>query len=415
MNLQKSWLESLLTPATLRTVGVGALGGFLAFFVTEQFGNRDGSSDFIAALRDTALWSAAIGVVLGATLLVYDNATSLRGVWHRDLPLGVPLFAILSFFGGVAGQLFYSILDVRALHSIIRAGGWALMGTAVGLGIGAVRLDGTQARRGAIGGLLGGFAGGFLFDGVAQMFPAGGGSVSRMLGLIITGAAIAFGRLLVQEALKSAWLLGISTGPYEGKEAPLTKNRVTVGRDASNDIALFRDETVPPQLGAFVFDSGWKWNGGLAKIDGQITQNAPLHPDSIIELGGAKFRFLDRSRHDVNTSVVRQTAVPTPVAPVRLVLCPASAETTWPIIELAQNQREATIGRAPTSDFVIAQATVSSDHARIFWNSAGTQLRDEHSTNGTSINGEKVAAGTLITLREGDKVSFGRVEYVASR
>ena len=415
MNLHKSWLDSFLSLSTLKTAGVGALGGFLAFLGTELFGSHGASADFWAAVWTTATWSSAIGVILGAVLLVYDNATSLRGIWHRDLPLGVPLFGILSFLGGIAGQLFYSVLRIPGLDSITRAGGWAVMGAAIGLGIGALRRDATQALRGAMGGLLGGFAGGFLFNSLAGISDAGNGAFSRMIALIITGAAIAFGRLLVQEALKSAWLLGISTGPYEGKEAPLTKNRVTVGRDASNDIALFRDETVPPQLGAFVFENGWKWSGGIAKIDGVITQNAPLQPDSIIELGGAKFRFLDRSRHDVNTSVVAATAVPAPVAPVRLVLRPASAEMPWPTIELGENQREATIGRAPTSDFVVSQATVSSDHARLFWNSNGMQLRDEHSTNGTTINGEKIAPGTLITLREGDKVSFGRVEYIAAR
>ncbi|MBW3635306.1 MAG: FHA domain-containing protein [Armatimonadetes bacterium] len=401
--------SALFSPATLKTLGVGALGGLAAFFVTEPFGNDKDPAGFLEALWDTALWSGAIGVVLGAILLAYDNFNSLRGQWHRDLLPAIPTFGILGMLGGAAGQFFYSLLQTPSLDAVMRAGGWALMGAGIGLGIGTLRRDPVQASRGAWGGLLGGFLGGFLFNGLALLSDAGGGTLSRLVGLTLTGAAIAFGRLFVQEALKTAWLLGISTGPYEGKEAPLTKNRVSVGRDASNDIALFRDESVPPHLGELVFENGnWKWSGQSAKIDGVATQNAILKPDSVIEFGAAKFRFLDRSRHDTALSGTSPQVAP---APVRLRLRPLAPEAQWPILELPDAQNEAAIGRAPTCDFVLSAATVSSQHARLFRNSAGLQVRDDHSTNGTSINGQKIAPAIPITLREGDRVKFGEVEY----
>ena len=289
----------------------------------------------------------------------------------------------------------------------MRAGGWALMGAGIGLGIGTLRRDAVQAMRGALGGLLGGLLGGFLFNGIAQTFEGDDGASARLVGLVLTGAAIALGRLFVQEALKSAWLLGISTGPYEGKEAPLTKNRVSVGRDASNDIALFRDESVPPHLGALVFEAGnWKWSGQDAKIDGIFAQNAILKPDSVIEFGAAKFRFLDRSRQ-----IPLPTNAPIAAARLDLRLRPLAREAHWPVLELAEGQNQASIGRAPTCDFVLSAATVSSQHATLLRTGAGLQLRDDHSTNGTLVGGQKIAPQTPVTLSAGNRVKFGEVEY----
>jgi hypothetical protein len=405
-------LGFLFSTATPKTLGIGALGGFLAFFLSEPLGGRGPTLGFFDAVWGTALWAGAIGVVLGAILLAYDNFSSLRGEWHRDLVPGLPLFFVLGMLGGAAGQIFYSLLRVDALDSIMRAGGWALMGAGIGLGIGTLRRDKTQASRGAMGGFLGGFLGGFVFNFLAAINSEGDGALSRLVGLMALGAAISLGRLVVQEALKTAWLLGISTGPYEGKEAPLTKNRVSVGRDASNDIALFRDETVPPQLGALIFENGsWKWSGENAKIDGIETKNAVLTPNCTIEFGGAKFRFLDRSRQISPQS----TPVATITKPISLELHPANPESPWPILKLSPSQKEARIGREPTCDFVLAEATVSSQHARIYESSAGLQLRDNHSTNGTRVNGEKIAPENLVTLRDGDRVAFGKIEYVAKQ
>ena len=405
-------LGALFSAATPKTLGVGALGGFLAFYGSEPFGGRGATPDFFAAVWGTALWAGAIGVVLGAILLAYDNFSSLRGAWHRDLVPGLPLFFGLGMLGGAAGQIFYSLLRIPALDSILRAGGWALMGAGIGLGIGTLRRDKIQASRGAMGGLLGGFSGGFVFNFLAEINSAGDGALSRLVGLMALGAAISLGRLVVQEALKTAWLLGISAGPYEGKEAPLTKNRVSVGREASNDIALLRDETVPPHLGALVFENGsWKWSGESAKIDGIAVKNAVLTPNCTIEFGASKFRFLDRSRQNPNPAAPAKIVA----APIILELCPVNPESPWPILKLAENQKEARIGREPTCDFVLAEATVSSQHARIYENSAGLQLRDAHSTNGTRVNGEKIAPENLVTLREGDRVAFGKIEFVARK
>lgn len=427
----------------MQALGVGALAGLIAFLVSEPVGNfAEQNAGFLAHLWSSMKWSGAIGAALGAALLVYDNLQSLRGAWARNMAVGVALFFVLGMLSGGAGQAFYAFAGFFLSQTetaswgerIARAIGWSFLGVGVGVGIGLLRRDSVQAWRGALGGLLGGFLGGFLFDALAQN-STGNGALSRGVGLVLMGAAIALGRFLVQEVLKSAWLLGISTGPYEGREAPLTKARVSVGRDAGCDIALLRDETVTPHHGALIFENGgWNWRGEVVKIDGLATQSAPLSANCVIEFGAAKFRFLDRSRHTADVAVIaglppvqnrtqnqNPTGNPTrilpparPSHPVCLVLRSESA-LLWPELRLAEGKSETTIGRAPGSDFVLSEATVSSHHARLFWSDVGLQLCDENSSNGTRVNGEKIAPGTRITLREGDRVAFGKVEYIAVR
>jgi len=71
-----------------------------------------------------------------------------------------------------------------------------------------------------------------------------------------------------------------------------------------------------------------------------------------------------------------------------------------------------TIGRAPGVDFVVDAALVSRVHCRLTLSDANELLlEDLGSTNGTFVNGQKVAK---IVLRDGDKLTVGRVEFAVS-
>jgi adenylate cyclase len=70
--------------------------------------------------------------------------------------------------------------------------------------------------------------------------------------------------------------------------------------------------------------------------------------------------------------------------------------------------RPVTIGRAAESDVVIPDVTVSRLHAELVANDLGILVRDLGSSNGTSINGARVATGTVLP---GDTVAFGKVRY----
>jgi pSer/pThr/pTyr-binding forkhead associated (FHA) protein len=71
-----------------------------------------------------------------------------------------------------------------------------------------------------------------------------------------------------------------------------------------------------------------------------------------------------------------------------------------------------TLGRAPRADFVVDAALVSRVHCR-FTLDEGNQLEleDLGSTNGTFVNGKKVAKATLA---DGDKLAIGRVTFVVN-
>lgn len=71
-----------------------------------------------------------------------------------------------------------------------------------------------------------------------------------------------------------------------------------------------------------------------------------------------------------------------------------------------------TIGRAPGVDFVVDAALVSRVHCRLTLSDANELLlEDLGSTNGTFVNGHKVAK---TILSDGDKLTVGRVEFSVS-
>ena len=67
-----------------------------------------------------------------------------------------------------------------------------------------------------------------------------------------------------------------------------------------------------------------------------------------------------------------------------------------------------TIGRAPRADFVVDAALVSRLHCRLTLDDSGLGVEDLESTNGTWVNGRKVARAPLLA---GDKLKVGRVEF----
>ncbi|HEY2577595.1 MAG TPA: DUF1707 and FHA domain-containing protein [Streptosporangiaceae bacterium] len=74
------------------------------------------------------------------------------------------------------------------------------------------------------------------------------------------------------------------------------------------------------------------------------------------------------------------------------------------------SQLRFTIGRDPSCDLVIADLTVSRQHAGLDRDLAGWLLTDFGSTNGTRLNGWRVREP--VPVHSGDQVSFGDVTFV---
>jgi hypothetical protein len=80
-------------------------------------------------------------------------------------------------------------------------------------------------------------------------------------------------------------------------------------------------------------------------------------------------------------------------------------------LRLTPGGRRLNVGRASDSDLPLAHASVSKIHAALLMNREGTLLvSDTGSTNGTYINGRRIAYGEARQIEEGDVVGFGDVE-----
>ena len=84
-----------------------------------------------------------------------------------------------------------------------------------------------------------------------------------------------------------------------------------------------------------------------------------------------------------------------------------SASAASPAFEVAAD--EVSIGSAPDNDFVVADATVSRRHATLARRESGFRLTDLGSTNGTLVNGSRIAVP--VDLNDGDDVSFGAAVF----
>jgi pSer/pThr/pTyr-binding forkhead associated (FHA) protein len=71
-----------------------------------------------------------------------------------------------------------------------------------------------------------------------------------------------------------------------------------------------------------------------------------------------------------------------------------------------------TMGRSPGAEFIVEAAMVSRLHCRLTAGATELQVDDLESTNGTFVNGQRVMQASLKT---GDKLGVGRVEWVVTR
>lgn len=80
-----------------------------------------------------------------------------------------------------------------------------------------------------------------------------------------------------------------------------------------------------------------------------------------------------------------------------------------PRLVLPRDERVYVIGRAPESDYVLRDMTVSWRHAELRPSAGSWVLADLGSKNGTHVNGWRAGAG--FTVRAGDWVRFGRARF----
>jgi len=198
-------------------LGGAIIGGMIGYFVVGVEAIRDRSFVRFARL---ASYGVLIGMVGGAL-----------GMFVGDL--------INSFFVFLARKLPYLQLPLTMLA---RGLGWSLLGIAIGGSEGIAGRSLGKFSYGTIGGLMGGFIGGVLFEIFIYLSRQTGAEtyLGNAVGLMILGACIGSLAALVQNVFLPA-NVKVMRGWQEGREYPLDKPAVLIGREEHADIALFRD------------------------------------------------------------------------------------------------------------------------------------------------------------------------------
>lgn len=236
-------------------------------------------------------------------------------------------------------------------------------------------------------------------------------------------------------------------GPSVGAAAPPPdRTRPRTGPVGLPDEPLERPHVVGESLGHIAWPSGsFEITGSVARIgrdpnETQVTLEDPsvswLHAEITLHDGALYLRDLgSRNGTFVNGELV---TIPTALAhgdAIRVGTTTLTFEGSR--VSGAQEERETTpnggplglvgasapvlgvsfvlsesgttIGRAG-SEIALPDPTVSRVHARVLKNEWGWSVRDESSTNGTFVNGERIQPGRDVELIENDVIALGRVE-----
>ncbi len=95
-------------------------------------------------------------------------------------------------------------------------------------------------------------------------------------------------------------------------------------------------------------------------------------------------------------------------APIRLVALGSETLRAYPLAK-----RQITVGSAPDSDIAIEHESVSRRHAVIERGMGGFSVRDLNSTNGTRLNGQRIAG--VRRLAAGDELQFGNARFAVMK
>jgi pSer/pThr/pTyr-binding forkhead associated (FHA) protein len=407
------------------TIG-GAVGGFLTYLIVDpsmraqeetiRFQGRQ-LGDIGQAFGHVFLMGALIGGGIGAALILAEELLSgkiLRLV--RGVLLGLVIGGVIGSVGTIFAALLFATFVMVGLVVVGRALGWALMGAAAGLCPGIVAGSPQRVRQGILGGLIGGGAGGLLFDLLAAIM--GSGSVSRMVGFVLMGAAIGAAVSLVEEFGKEYWLTALS-GAKEGRSYILSKSETALGRDELTDIPLFGDPTVLKRHARIAQGNNtvtiMAEPGAAVTINHQTVAGGPLSDGDIVTIGRHHFRF--RARRATQAALVYGPQPAGAAMPSTPSVMPANLQS----LPLAMTQLEvvagphtgavfpitpgAILGRDPRCDIpLIHDSRVSRQHARLAPDTNGWRIEDGGSTNGLYLNGMRVVNERL---HPGDQIGIG--------
>lgn len=286
----------------------GAVGGFLAFLVTEAiWGNDMSPGGTIGDLvRGMAMWAGVLGAIVGSAIGSAEGAST--AVWRKagiGAALGAAVGTAGGAGGGAVGQLVYSLLHggyaPLGQQILARTLGWCLVGLVIGLGWSLSTRSSRKVINGLLGGAAGGALGGLLFD--ALGFAFGGGTVSRLVAITLLGAGIGVGIGVVEELRKAAWLQVVQ-GPLRDKQFILYQAVTTVGSSPKCDITLLKDPTIAPHHctfetlgGRYVLRDAGSPQG--TAVNGRRITSCSLRDGDQISLGSTVLEYREKAQRAV--------------------------------------------------------------------------------------------------------------------
>ena len=284
----------------------GGLGGLLAWMLNGVFANPLPSTErvFLFLTGEHLTWlltGAIVGGIIGYFVVSVEAILDLSIVkFARLASYGLVLGAIGGALGGVLGTIINSKVlqntgGALIPHMIARGLGWCCLGAAIGISEGLAARSMGKLSYGTLGGAIGGFVGGCLY--MLFYFVDKDSPFWQAVGLIILGACIGSLSALVQAVFQPA-CLRVLRGWQEGREYPLEKDAVLLGRDEHADIALFRDMKVEKKH-CFIRRSGERFvfvnNAAPAENtlvnEKPVAQTCELHDGDRIQLGNVLLRF----------------------------------------------------------------------------------------------------------------------------
>jgi hypothetical protein len=220
-----------------------------------------------------------------------------------SLPLGLVLGFLFDRVANLIYAIGISIIAEMGVQSsrnpsvwAVRGFAWMIFGAAGGVVYGIIGQSSKKTMYGALGGVIGAGLGGVLFDPIALLTKIGG--PSRAIGFALVGLALGVGVGLVESALKDRWLY-VTAGPLAGKQFILYKPRTVIGSDQKCDIYLFKDSNVLKEH-AIVEIAGSRimlLAIGDTYVNGQPVRQQVLMSGGVVQIGRYAFRYQERQRN----------------------------------------------------------------------------------------------------------------------
>jgi pSer/pThr/pTyr-binding forkhead associated (FHA) protein len=228
--------------------------------------------------------------------------------------------------------------------------------------------------------------------------------------------------------------LTIRRGPQPGKTFELTGEVVTIGSGSKNTISILDNDVSREHCKLVRANNGYELHDLESRrgtfVSGLRVKNGwLLKTGNIIELGeNVTLEFEWESPADAPPASNGVTPSSLPAAtsggllkglknsdrpdlnkfPSLVVMDGDKAGKRFPL-----NSPAITIGRDLSNDIVVADAEISRTHVRLNWVDGTYTLEDTGSTNGTEINGERIAAKTPIKLKPEDSITIsGRIDLL---